>query len=88
MEGPASRRGIGHDLDPNRETTAHCPHDGLDIGLSTPATARIGSSPPEVRLCRPPLSSHLIECGPRSRELCMGRCPPVLILVNPSLAIV
>jgi hypothetical protein len=74
MEGPASRRGIGHDLDPNRETTAHSPHGGLDIGLSTPATARIGSNPPEVPLCRPPLSSHSIECGPRSSELSRDRC--------------
>src|SRR5258706_11845833 len=48
IEGPASRRGIGHDLDPNRETTAHSPHGGLDTSLSTPATARIGSNPPEV----------------------------------------
>ena len=29
--GPASRKGIGHELDPNRETTAHSSHGGLDI---------------------------------------------------------
>lgn len=64
--GPATRKGIGHDLDPTPETTAHGLHGGLDIGLATPATARGGSSPPEVRLCRPPLSSR--QRAPRERE--------------------
>jgi hypothetical protein len=47
-----------HDLDPDREITVHSHHGGLDIGLSTPVTARIDSNLSEVRLCRPPLSSH------------------------------
>ena len=57
--GPASRKGIGDDLNPNPETTARSPHRGLDTELSTPATARTGSNPPEEQLCRAPLSSYL-----------------------------
>ena len=52
-----SRKGIGDDLNPNPETTVRSPHRGLDIELSTPATARTGSNPPEEQLCRAPLSS-------------------------------
>jgi hypothetical protein len=54
--GTIPSAGIGHELDPNRETTAHSPHGGLDIEPQAPAIARVGRYLPEVRLCRPPLS--------------------------------
>ena len=56
------------------EIYVHSPHGALDTMLSTPATTRTHRNPSEVRLCRPPLSSHCAQsattgprCWPRRR---------------------
>ena len=65
----SSRWSTGHDP----ETDVQSPLGGLDISLSTPATARIHGYPSEVGLYWPPLSRHFAQgarhsqCGTLAR---------------------